>query len=187
MILNKQEGFTLIELIVVIGLAAMLLIVALSGFNSSKQRARDDIRISDIQKIRIALEQYRSSCGVYPNQLSAEANNARVGTCDKKLKDFLGVIPTPPGTSSSGSDDNEGPRYLYSALSTSLGGPCYEYHIGAVLENKKSNELKEDHDYSVLALNAPFRYKCQGAEDPISNADNDDVYGIYDFRSSLSQ
>lgn len=179
---DNFQGFTLIELIVVIGLAAILLIVALAGFNDAKQRTRDDIRISDIQKIRAALHQYHTSCGVYPHSLTTSANNARVGTCHKSLGDFLSTIPVPPNSSAS----EEKSSYMYVGLSTSLNGPCYEYHVAAILENTNSRALNDDHDYSTLPVSAPFRFKCAGSGDPLVNTDVDEKFGVYDFRSSNS-
>jgi len=64
--INKQRGFTSIELVVVI---VIILGLALTGFlalNSQRSKARDSKRISDVRQIRTALEFYNSDAGEYP-------------------------------------------------------------------------------------------------------------------------
>lgn len=63
---NKQTGFTIVELlivIVVIGILAAISIVAYSGI---QQRARDTIRINDLKTIQKVVELYNAEKGSYP-------------------------------------------------------------------------------------------------------------------------
>lgn len=71
MIKNKKNGFTLIELIVVVTIIAVLTVVGVLSYSGTSQKARDSRRMADLEKIRIALELYRQGMGSsYPANLS---------------------------------------------------------------------------------------------------------------------
>jgi prepilin-type N-terminal cleavage/methylation domain-containing protein len=65
-------GFTLIELIIAVGLMAILSagVISLIG-PGSRQYARDTDRRSDINTIAGALEMYRNDCSGYPGSTAA--------------------------------------------------------------------------------------------------------------------
>ncbi len=60
-------GFTLVEMLVVVGIVALLASIVTVAIYSSRQRARDARRIADINQVRIALEQYFKDRKRYPN------------------------------------------------------------------------------------------------------------------------
>ncbi len=62
----KKNGFTLIELVVVITIIAIITVVGVVSFSGANVRARDSRRKSDLEKMRIALEVYRQENGQYP-------------------------------------------------------------------------------------------------------------------------
>jgi len=62
----KNKGFTLIELMVTVGIIAMLTAIAMVSFSGANKKARDGRRKSDLEKIRMALEMYRQEKGYYP-------------------------------------------------------------------------------------------------------------------------
>lgn len=195
----KHKGFTLVELIVVVGLITILLVLVLSSFSKNRMKTRDNLRVAHIDTIRLALEQYRNSCGVFPATLEVEADNGRNGTCDYKLGNFLPEIPTAPereGNSLliSGTVPNAAVfnGYFYAGLSTGVDGvgPCYEYHLGAELEFATNNgqdssyHLSEDHDFENEE--GDFDARCAGSVNDFgsSNPATDDLNGLYDFRST---
>lgn len=64
---SKVRAFTLIELLVVISIISLLSSVVLASLNTSRQKARDTRRLSDIRQIQIALELYYDKNGQYPD------------------------------------------------------------------------------------------------------------------------
>ncbi len=191
------KGFTLVELMVIVGLIAVLLAVILVNLNKSRMRSRDNIRVAHIQTIRLALEEYRSACGVFPETLEITANNGRRGTCLANLGDFIGQIPSAPERPNasllSTSVVPAGSRfdgYFYAGLSSVPTGPCYEYHLGVELEMAENNNqnpssyLDEDHDFEDRE--GEFDHSCGStptSDFGTTNAATDDLNGLYDFRS----
>lgn len=63
----KQRGFSLLELLVVIGIVSILLAIAISSFSTAQKKSRDAKRQADLRTIQQAAEQYYSICNyVYP-------------------------------------------------------------------------------------------------------------------------
>jgi prepilin-type N-terminal cleavage/methylation domain-containing protein len=69
---NQKNGFTLLEVLLVIALIGILvtIIIVILNPNSRFASARNDIRQSDIKKIEAALIQYRLQEGSYPAGLT---------------------------------------------------------------------------------------------------------------------
>jgi type II secretion system protein G len=113
---SKNKGFTLIELLVVIAIIAILTAVIMTNLYSSRGKARDAKRISDIAQIQLALEQYFNKNGGYPSDQSSLVPDT--------LKDqgYISVIPTDPTTRS---------KYTYV---TDSNGTHFDYVLKATLE-----------------------------------------------------
>lgn len=62
----KQKGFTLIEILVVIGIMGMLMAVAIPNFLSARQRADDSKRKNEAQSLKSALQLYYNDFTTYP-------------------------------------------------------------------------------------------------------------------------
>ncbi len=61
-----RQGFTLIELMVVIAVVAVLATIALFGLNGARGAARNTQRQQVMNSIRAALERYNGDVGAYP-------------------------------------------------------------------------------------------------------------------------
>ena len=70
-IMTKKHGFTLIELIVVIGIIAILATLGLSVFGGVQKKSRDAKRKSDLKEMQTALAQYYTDNGSYPSTAGA--------------------------------------------------------------------------------------------------------------------
>lgn len=64
-ILDRQKGFTLIELMVVISIIGVLSTIAMTSLNGARAKARDARRKNDLEQISLAMEQYYSDHGTY--------------------------------------------------------------------------------------------------------------------------
>ncbi len=61
-----RSGFTLLELIVVMAIIGILAMMTVGNFQSSRIKANDARRKSDLKQIQAALEQYHADFGNYP-------------------------------------------------------------------------------------------------------------------------
>ncbi|HET6329789.1 MAG TPA: prepilin-type N-terminal cleavage/methylation domain-containing protein [Holophagaceae bacterium] len=86
---RKQQGFTLMELLVVMTIIAILATIGLAGYRHKTTLAREAVLKEDLFQVRHSLEQYRADRGKLPSSL-------------QPLKDlgYLREIPVDPMTNS---------------------------------------------------------------------------------------
>ena len=90
---NKiNNGFTLVELLVVISIISVLVTVIAGGFRSSQTRGRDVQRKSDLKQVANALELYYSDYGEYPDSVTWGAEFTDGKTV------YFKVMPTDPSS-----------------------------------------------------------------------------------------
>lgn len=71
---NKQSGFTIVELLIVIVVIGILAGLVVTTFNGIQQKGRDTERQTDIKAIHGQLEAYYAQNGLYP--LLADVNDS---------------------------------------------------------------------------------------------------------------
>jgi len=74
--INRPSGFTLIEIMVVVGIIALLFGLALMGLTAARRSAQRTRVLDDFQMINMALSQYRSDFQDYPRFADPAADNA---------------------------------------------------------------------------------------------------------------
>lgn len=89
---QKKEGFTLIELLITIALVALLIILALFLWQNQMAKARDARRKADLERLKIAFEDYYNDHECYPP-------NDILETClGDQLQPYLDKVPCDPLT-----------------------------------------------------------------------------------------
>jgi prepilin-type N-terminal cleavage/methylation domain-containing protein len=63
---TKIGGFTLVEMMVTIGVIGILSTIIYANFGSARAGARDDIRKADLKSLQLAIELYKAQNGFYP-------------------------------------------------------------------------------------------------------------------------
>lgn len=143
---KNQEGFTLLELLVVIGIIGLLASILVVNLTSTRKRARDTKRIADVRNLQTAAEDYYGKNGKYPVTIG-----------DLVTGQQIPVWPldplAPSGTACTGNSDL---CYWYSYYTPSGAlGPQF-YHFGASFEDPGSLLLNQDRDCnSITGLNCP--------------------------------
>ncbi len=105
-----KKAFTLLEMLIVLGIIAVMLSILTVSYSTAQKKSRDAKRKGDVKAIQNALEQYYSVCGyTYPTPNSGGSLTAPV-TCANAPTGFIPEIPKDPKTNldytytSSGSD-----------------------------------------------------------------------------------
>jgi|GEM_PF-918809 len=122
-----KKGFTLIEMLVVVGIIGLLSIMSIQGFTTQQRRARDARRIADIGALGISIESYYSSHNSYPSDSSATADG-KVITSNLVVLANEGLINNLPTDPKVVSNDSEQfcKNYAYKNSWNSTGASLYE-------------------------------------------------------------
>ncbi len=96
---KHQSGFTLLELLVVIGIIAVLAVIGISSYSTAQKKSRDAKRRSDLKTIQTALEQYYSICGFrYPTPAGAATKYFSSIYCPTPTQGIMPTVPVDPYT-----------------------------------------------------------------------------------------
>ena len=139
--MNKQSGFTLVEILIVIFIIGLLSSIVLVGLGSFRARGRDARRIADLHSIQNALELYFAKEGIYPT-INASSQSSWRAFADTLINSGIGVNVMPNDPASSASK-----FYKYGVSPDGLS-----YVLGATLEDTNNPVLKEDIDSNVYGV-----------------------------------
>lgn len=112
--MKTKNGFSFVELIVVITIIAVLSLAAIISYGPVQKKSRDSRRIADLQKISMALEMARQIGTTYPSSLNYLVDN-----------NFIQSIPNNP----------KGSPYDYDRPTD------YTYEIGTSMEDLGSTNM----------------------------------------------
>lgn len=68
--MKKNQGFSLVEMLIVVAIIGVLSTVSLVSFGSARRSARDARRLSDIKQIQLALKSFYTDNGYYPTTVT---------------------------------------------------------------------------------------------------------------------
>jgi general secretion pathway protein G len=124
-ITNRQTGFTIVELLIVIVVIGILAAISIVAYNGVQAKARDSQRISDLKSIVKALEAYKVNNGTYPTPVSTpNASSWEVSTDgSNNATTFLAALVSPTGVSKIPVD----PINTGTALNPSVNSTTFEY------------------------------------------------------------
>ena len=138
--MKTKKGFTLIELLVVIAIIGILSAIGLVALNSSREKARDAKRKTDLDGISKALVLFHDDQdpNVYPTQSPAGLAGTSLTALMPTYIPIMPVTPTGPGTDndywylSNANPFDEGKTYNADetyALLTKLEGGSQEWFV----------------------------------------------------------
>ena len=147
--MKSQKGFTLVELMIVIAIIGLLSGIIITSLTSSKAKSRDARRVSDLNQIQLALEQYFDRCGQYPASPLGTGSACLVDNT-VLLGSYISVIPRDPSTGNAYD-------YLPNTLDT-------DYILHATLESSNASVQQNSYPNTALTtfssvnnVNAPWK------------------------------
>jgi prepilin-type N-terminal cleavage/methylation domain-containing protein len=64
--INFKNGFSLVELMVVISIIAVLTAIIYASFDGARKQSRDKSRMASLKELQLAVELYKAQNGTYP-------------------------------------------------------------------------------------------------------------------------
>ncbi len=118
----NKKGFTLLEMLIVLGIIALIVTITAVSYTIIQKKSRDSKRKNDIKLIQGAFEQYYAVCGyTYPNIQGLSYTPSIICTSPTTA-----ILPTPP------LDPKSGVTYTIIPPGTARAG----YTVCATLESE---------------------------------------------------
>jgi hypothetical protein len=129
--------------------------------NQQAQTRQDQLRINDLQQLRVALQSYADETGSYPANLNELASSQ---------SDILSGLPTDPQTNN---------PYAYAVNQAQTA-----YHLGATLGTLSSQQAPDDADYN--STTGSFRSGFDGSGGVCRTNTQSSGSTCYDLRGTVS-
>lgn len=179
---QRQPGFTVVELLIVIVILAILAAMVTSAYTGTHEKARDTTRLNDITAIQESLQTYRASKGTYPVAVDGpyggwdtSADTGKAFLTNLQQSGYMDNVPKDPtNTGPIGGDLTTGYRYqyyYYSDTSYLAGKGCATARGGLAILMIVNMEAK-----SGTAAGSPG-FSCTGRN---FNLEGAWVWGDYD-------
>jgi len=105
----NKKGFTLLEILIVIGIIAILATVVLIALNPARQfaQARNSQRVSNVNTILNGIGQYiADNKGEIPSEITTASTSISVGLCGKLMPTYIASLPSDPNSALKGESIN---------------------------------------------------------------------------------
>lgn len=145
---NNFKGFTLIEILVAIGIISIVISIAGIAVNMQIARANDLKRKSDLRSLKSSFEMYKLDHGCYPT--NSEWNSAQCDSTHSFLSEYIrNKFPCDPGD-----------HTKYSYETTDSGGNSCDGECGVCEGYRLLTALDNKDDSEILALGCDPQYGC---------------------------
>lgn len=129
---NRKQGFTIVELLIVIVVIAILAAISIVAYNGIQQRANNTKTITAANQVVKAISGYIAANGTYPStgiycivpsdNTACTVGNSTNRTIDTTLMNNLQTISTLPSSSVASANPNyDGITYVYQSTKTFNG------------------------------------------------------------------
>lgn len=139
----SQNAFSLVELMITIGIIALVAAAALGSVSAIQKSSRDTQRKADLNTIKSALQQYYANENHYPDSLvltAGAAINSCTGLsgCTNPTRTYLSTTPKDPTGVAAYYYCSQTSVTNTAACSGGTSGQCHYYALCATLENPNS-------------------------------------------------
>lgn len=130
-----RSGFSIIEVLVVIGIISVLAVVPTMYFLSIQSDARDVRRQQDLADVATALQQYRQETGEYPDSPSYQ------GLSFFLVPGFINNLPRDPFEGREVPDGAQGSvyQYTYEPRVSDDSGKVIDFSLGTTMEERSED------------------------------------------------
>jgi len=147
--MNRKQGFTLIELMLVMVILGILVAIGTVAFTSSMKKGRDTTRKGNLRAITNALELYYNDNGRYPADISGGIKGCNGG---------VGLTPTPapsPCPANSAFKDANGTLYMAQLPTDPVASQVYYYRSPSISQFQIYARLENTQDPAIMIIPAP--------------------------------
>ncbi len=152
--LENKKGFTIIEVVLVLAIAALIFLMVFIALPALQRNQRDTQRRSDLSRITSQIEQYRTN---NRGKIPAEAASGNKKLPDTFVSGYLNSEFKDPST-----DDPYNPVSNFTQLASGTAGD-YVYLTGAKCNDEDPPTSGGSRDYAVAMKLEGSGVFCQGS------------------------